>query len=243
VLAAAARRLRAGGRRSILSAVGIFLAPPWPAWRSPCPSAWAPGFDRAAEAADLPDVIARFDGQPRERIDELVAALPNVRDRAYRVERNGVGLSANGRSTDRAALNLVEDGPRRGYAVVAGRDLDHRRGEVLVERGLADEWDLAVGDRVDLGRFGGMRIAGIAVAPDNVAFPLASAARVYVSLAWLQDLGIRGWQVNQALIWTADPDRTDVTLQQARATTAGVDDLRFITRSGCASSSTARPAS
>jgi ABC-type lipoprotein release transport system permease subunit len=155
-----------------------------------------------------------------------------VRDRAYRVERNGVGLSANGRSTDRAALNLVEDGPRRGYAVVAGRDLDHRRGEVLVERGLADEWDLAVGDRVDLGRFGGMRIAGIAVAPDNVAFPLASAARVYVSLAWLQDLGIRGWQVNQALIWTADPDRTDVTLQQARATTAGVDDLRFITRSG-----------
>ena len=108
LLAAAARRLRAGGRRSILSGVGIFLAAAMAGVAVTVSVGLGTGFDRAADAADLPDVIARFDGQPRDRIDELVSALPNVRDRAYRIERNGVDLSANGRSTDRGALNLVD---------------------------------------------------------------------------------------------------------------------------------------
>jgi ABC-type lipoprotein release transport system permease subunit len=233
VLGAAVRRLRAGGRRSALSAVGIFLAAAMAGVAVTLAVGLGTGFDRAARAADLPDVIARFDGQPRERIDAIIAALPNVEDRAYRVEANGVFLSANGRTSGQGALNFVEDGPRRGYTVVEGRDLRHDRGEVLVEQGLAHEWDLEVGDRIQVGdRRGPQEIAGITVAPDNVAFPLSSAPRVYISLPWLQGLGIRGWQMNQALIWTADPERTDITLQQARATTADVDDLRFITRSG-----------
>src|SRR4028118_612087 len=83
------------------------------------------------------------------------------------------------------------------------------RGGVLVEQGLADVWAREVGDRSQAGdRRGPREIAGITVAPDNVAFPLSSAPRVYISLPWLQDLGIRGWQMNQALIWTAAPERT-----------------------------------
>ena len=42
-------------------------------------------------------------------------------------------------------------GGRRGYAIVAGRDLSARPGEVVVEHGLAREWDLRPGDRLVVG--------------------------------------------------------------------------------------------
>ena len=76
-------------------------------------------------------------------------------------------------------------GGRRGYAIVEGRDLrDGTTGEVVVERGLAREWDLEVGDGLDASssarHFEAAR-RGIAISPDNVAYPLASAARVYIT--------------------------------------------------------------
>ena len=235
--AAALRQLRAGGRRTVLSAVGLLLAGMMAGAALVVAYSLGTGFDRAVERSDLPDVVARFDDQPRERIDALVRALPNVEDRSYRLERGRVPVSANGRSSDRGSLQLVDASARRGYLVVEGEDLRAGQPGMLVERGLADAWDLELGDRVDLFDPGnGRPITGIAVAPDNVAFPLAAAPRVYTDLEYAEanfnsQPGSRFF-VNEALIWTANPDRTDITLQQARATTAQVKDLRFITVAG-----------
>ena len=140
----------------------------------------ATGFDRAADQAGLPDVIARFDPESRETLDERVRALPNLAARSYRFERTNVGLWAGGHHNHRGAMHVVMGG-RRGYLIADGRDLSGRPGEVVVERGLARDWDLSVGDRLAIGRPGeGREVVGISVSPDNVAYPLARAARVYV---------------------------------------------------------------
>ncbi len=233
LFAAALRQLRAGRGRTLLSAVGLLLAGGMAGAAVTVAFGLGTGFERSVERSDLPDVVARFSPQPREKVDALVAALPNVADRAYRIEIDRVGLSANGRSSRRGSLQIVDGGARRGYAVVAGRDLRRGSDDLLVERGLADSWDLRVGDALRLGRRS-RPITGIAVAPDNVAFPLASAPRVYIDLAAAQRRfgDGRPFAVDQALIWTRDPARTDVTLQQARATTAAIPNLRFITVAG-----------
>jgi hypothetical protein len=184
------------------------------------------GFDRAAERADLPDLIVRFDARSRADVEQRLGALPNVETTRYRSEFNGVWLSAGRRRASNGAIHAVEPG-RRGYAIVEGRDLRGPR-EVVVEAGVAREWDLEPGDA--LGIAGArLRIAGIALSPDNVAFPLAKAPRVYVArsdLRWIGD------EVNLALAWLRDPARADVTLAQARAVSFGLDDLRFVTRDG-----------
>jgi hypothetical protein len=126
---------------------------------------------------------------------------------------------------------LVDPG-RRGYAIVGGRDVSGRPNEVVIERGVANAWHVGVGDDVQVGRLGSLRVVGIAVAPDNVAFPLASAPRMYIARAWLEREAQRRFGVDQALIWAADPDRVDVLLQQARATSTQIQGVRFVTRSG-----------
>jgi ABC-type lipoprotein release transport system permease subunit len=182
------------------------------------------GFDRAAAQADLPDVIARFDEEARGTVDARVRALPNVAARSYRYEIKDIGLGANGEGTRRGVLHVVLPG-RRGYAITAGRDVRAGR-EVVVERGLAREWELAPGDRLAIDRAGGFRVVGVAVEPDNVAFPLTVTPRVYVAA--------RGDEppVNLALLWLADRDRADITLTQARATSFGIGGLAFVTREG-----------
>ncbi|HEV2815036.1 MAG TPA: ABC transporter permease, partial [Solirubrobacteraceae bacterium] len=183
------------------------------------------GFERAAERADLPDLIVRFRGRPRAEVEERLGALPNVETVQYRTEFNDVLLSGGDGSTDKGAVHFVGPG-RRGYAVVDGRDL-RSPGEVVVEAGVAREWGLAVGDEVEIGRGRDLRVVGIGLSPDNVAFPLARAARVYVS----RD-SFPGLRVDVALAWLADSSRADVTLAQARAVSFGLDDLRFVTRDG-----------
>jgi len=193
----------------------------------------ATGFERAAEAADLPDVIARFEFEDRAEADRRVAALPNLEARAYRAESTRVRLSHGTNSSERGVVHLVGPG-RRGYAIVEGRDVRDRPGELVVERGLAEEWDVRVGERLNF-EFSDVpwRVVGIAVGPDNVAFPLARAPRIYISLTAVERIvAPEPILVNLALIWTRDPSRVDVTLQQARATSYGVDDLRFVTRDG-----------
>jgi predicted lysophospholipase L1 biosynthesis ABC-type transport system permease subunit len=218
-------------RRARLAFAGVLLAAAMAGAAVTVAYGLATGFDRAARDADLPDVIVRFRAQSRPDIDRIVRALPNVADRAYRFEATGVGMSSTGGSSEKGSLEVVDSG-RRGYAIVAGRDVDGRANEVVVERGVANEWHLHVGDRVQVGRLGTLRIAGIAVAPDNVAFPLASAPRMYVSGAWIEREAQQRLPVSQALIWAADPGRVDVLLQQARATSTQVQGVRFITRSG-----------
>lgn len=238
ILAAAVRQLRAGGRRTVLSAVGLLLAGAMAGSALVVSYGLGTGFDRAVTKADLPDVIASFSPQDRGEIDALVGALPNVAARSYRRQVGRVPISdGKDHATQSAALQLVDSRARRGYLVVDGKDLSPGSDGLLVERGLADEWGLHVGDALYFGSGGdGMRITGVTVAPDNVAFPLASVPRIYLdqdyAAARFSDGRPRRTVVNQALIWTADPARTDVTLQQARATTASVKDLRFITLAG-----------
>ena len=218
-------------RRSRLAFAGVLLAAAMAGAAVTVAYGLATGFDRAAREADLPDVIVRFRGESRAEIDAIVRALPNVADRAYRLEITGVGLDSKGGSSEKASVALV-DGPRRGYAVVAGRDVDGRPNEAVIERGVANAWHLKVGDEISVGRLGGLRVAGIAVAPDNVAFPLASAPRIYVARGWIEAEARQRLPVDQALIWAADPGRVDVLLQQARATSTQVQGVRFVTRSG-----------
>ncbi len=217
--------VRAGGRRSLLAGAGVLLAATMLGTAVTVSWSLATGFDRSAKAADLPDVIARFDRERVGEIDAKLRALPNVEATSYRTEITRVRLSGGTGSTRRGVVQVVGPG-RRGYAIVAGRDA---RGDddVVVERGVARAWHLSVGDTLSFGRFGTARVSGIAVSPDNVAFPLATTARVYVAA----QNGLRRG-TNMALVWTHDPRRVDITLQQARATSFGVQDLRFITHDG-----------
>ena len=73
----------------------------------------ATGFDRAADQAGLPDVIARFDPESRETLDERVRALPNLAARSYRFERTNVGLWADGHHNHRGAVHVVMGGRAR----------------------------------------------------------------------------------------------------------------------------------
>jgi hypothetical protein len=86
-----------------------------------------------------------------------------------------------------------------------------------------------------LGGLRALRVVGVAVEPDNVAFPLAGRPRVYVSLDEARDLafefdGTR--RVSAAYVDVADPARLPETLVQARATSYGVTGLTFTTRTG-----------
>jgi len=192
----------------------------------------ATGFERAAQRSDLPDVIARFEPRTRDEVDRRVRSLANVEDRSYRLEVEGISLSADGGSSDKGTVQLVPRG-RRGYAVVDGRDLTGRSGEVVIERGLAREWDIEVGDRIRVDRLGTQRVAGLAVAPDDVAFPLAANPRVYLPETLIPaGFRDRGRSVNLALLWARDPSRLDELLVQARSQGFGLENLRFVTRDG-----------
>ena len=222
--------LRARRGRALLAAAGVIAASLVVGTAVTVGYGLGTGFERSAEKADLPDVIARFADERRSTVDERVRALPNLQSRSYRAEYNDVRLAADGNFTRRGAMQVVLGG-RRGYAVVAGRDLGPEPGEVLVERGLASEWDLEPGDELTFPRRGTLRIVGVAVSPDNVAFPLAKAARVYLEPT---DIGLTSDQIspNLALLWLNDPSRADITLAQARTVSFGIGELSFITREG-----------
>ena len=193
----------------------------------------ATGFDRSADQAGLPDVIARFSDEPRNRVDERVRALPNLAARAYRYEVTGVPLQAGAERLENGGVHVVLGGQRRGYAITEGRDLSPASGEVVIERGLARDWDLAPGDDLLVGSMGTLTVTGVAVSPDNVAYPLSKVARVYVGRQEVSErLGFADLEANLALLWLNDPSQSAVTLTQARAVTFGIGDLSFVTRAG-----------
>lgn len=240
LLRAALAGILARRGRSALAALGVAAAAVVVGAAATIGFGLSTGFERAATAADLPSVLARFDADRLGDIDARVRTLPNLARREYRLEVNDVGLRGNRRFTEQGAVHVLLDRadgvtgpPRRGYAVVEGRDLRSASGEVLVERGLAREWSLEPGDSLRVGPFGALRIVGITVSPDNVAYPLARAARVYIDHQEVRRrFGPGETPANLALLWLVDPAATDVTLAQARVVTFGVGGLRFVTRDG-----------
>lgn len=225
MIALALAGLRARRSRTLLAAAGVLAASLVVGTGATVGYGLATGFERAADQADLPDLIARFDEESRATLDERVRALPNLAARSYRWERNGVPLTANGHHTHQGAIHLLLGG-RHGYEVIEGRDLSGRRGEVVAEQGLARAWDLHPGDTIRIGRDGDLRLVGIASSPDNVAYPLAKAARIYINDA--DDDA----PANIALLWLNDPSKADVTLTQARSVSFGIGRLEFVTREG-----------
>ena len=231
-LGLAVARLRARPGRTALAGLGILAAGAMAGAALTVSFGLATGFDRAADRADLPDVIARFDNTRTPAfVDRRVRALPDVAARSFRLEITNVHLSGNGHRSGQGSLEVLVAGRRRGYAVVAGRDVSDRRGgEVVIERGLADQFGLGVGDKLHIGQLT-VRVVGIAVGPDNVAFPLARTARVYVPSGPLA-ARFGPAPVNVAELWLRDPSKLDEVLTQARAVSYGLRDLRFITRGG-----------
>ncbi len=227
---ASLRRLRARPGRNLVAALGIAAAGAMLGTAVTVGFGLHTGFDRAANRADLPDVLARFDPQPVTRVDPRLRALPNLRARAYRREYTNVPLEARGGGSDAGVVQVVGGAGPRGYAIVAGRDVRGPR-DVVVERGVAREWHLRLGDELDVGN-GRLRVVGVAVSPDNVAFPLAKAPRVYVDRRALGPGFSARPYTNLALIWLNDPSQLDVTLTQARAASFGLSGLQFLTRAG-----------
>ncbi|HEY5430087.1 MAG TPA: hypothetical protein VIK04_13295, partial [Solirubrobacteraceae bacterium] len=69
--------LRLRRRRAVLTAVGIALAAAMLSTAVVLADDLGDGFARAARAADLPDVIVRFDPQSLDRVARRIRALPD----------------------------------------------------------------------------------------------------------------------------------------------------------------------
>jgi ABC-type antimicrobial peptide transport system permease subunit len=191
------------------------------------------GFDRAARAADLPDVIVRFDRQSASRVVARISALPDLASYSLREEVTNVGIGAGGRRREDAVAEAVGSSGRRGYAVVAGRDLAAVGPQVLLERAFAEAWGVRLGSTFFVEGLGPQTVVGFVEAPDNVGFPLAKP-RFYVSRSAIDARFGRepDPQVDLAEIWLRDPRYLGEVLVQARTSSFGLHDIRFATRSG-----------
>ena len=234
-LGEARRGLSVRRRRVVLTALGIVLATAMLSAAVVVADGLGQGFDRAARAADLPDLIVRFDQAPASEVSRRLRSLPDVAGYATRTEVTNVDVAAAGAGHRRgdAVAEVLGPGRRQGYAVVAGRRLPTRGRGVLVEDAFARAWGLHPGSTLDLGELGPQPVLGLVQAPDNVGFPLAKP-RFYISRATVDArFGVEGDpRVDYAELWLRDPRYLDEVLVQARASSFGLRDLRFATRSG-----------
>jgi ABC-type antimicrobial peptide transport system permease subunit len=231
-LADARSGLRSRHRRSLLSALGIALAASMLAAAIVVADSLGRGFGRAAQQANLANIIVRFDPQPASRVEKRIEALPDVRTFSLRQEVTDDYVSAGTHSAGNASIEVVRINRKSppGYAIVAGRDVSSHPGEVVIERNLAAEWNIPLHGTIYVGGLGPERVVGFGEEPDNVAYPLA-APQVYVSAQTLTTAQANR-RINEAQIWLRDPRYLNEVLVQARATSYGLKGLRFVTRSG-----------
>jgi hypothetical protein len=230
-------RLRLRRGRALLTAAGIAAAAAMIGASVTVAYNLHGGFERSAAEAGTPDVIVHFDQRDASLIATRVRALPNLASASLQLEQRPVLLRSPGRSPILSGDVLGTIGTRHGYRIVSGRDLSGRPAEAVVERGLAQQMHLRVGSALDVGpayRAIATRVVGIAVAPDNVAYPYASGARVWLPYGDATALGDAGprRRVDSALLWVRDPAQLDVTLEQARSAVYGLTGLTFVTRQG-----------
>src|SRR5271169_5263296 len=218
--------------RALLTGTGIALAAAMLASAVVVAYSLHTGFDRSATRADLPDVIARFDEQPLSRVQPRIRALPGLAAASFGLEVTNISIAGGGHASRHASVEVIGPG-RHGFAILAGRPLGSRYGEVLIEQGLARAWGLHPGSTLLMQALGAVRVVGISESPDNVAFPLA-VPRVYVSRRTTEArFGHEADpDVNTAELWVRDPGRLDEVLVQARATSYEIRGLRFVTQAG-----------
>ena len=217
----------------MLTAVGIALAGAMLSAAVVISYGLGTGFDRAARAASLPDIIVRFNDKSAADVAKRIRALPDLARFQLRLELTNVGVSFRGQSRGDAVAEVLNPGPDRGYAVVAGHDLSNRGQQVLIEKAFADSWGIHVGDEFYVNGLGPLRVVGLVEAPDNVGFPLAKP-RFYISRpALIARFGSEANpQVDLAEIWLRNPSYVNEVLVQARETSFGLDSISYATRSG-----------
>ena len=225
----ARRGLRARRRRVLATAVGIALAATMLSAAVVVADGLGLGFQRSAAAAGLPDLIVRFNPQPRAALLQRIRALPDVAGYATRLELNDVAVGYGARTRGDAVAEVVAPQGRRGYAVVTGRNLARSGRQVLLEQAFAQAWHVRLGSMFDIGGLGPLRVVGFVQAPDNVGFPLAKP-RVYLARGAVDEDGDK--RVNYAEVWLRNPAYLNQVLVQARDTSFGLRNLRFATRSG-----------
>jgi ABC-type antimicrobial peptide transport system permease subunit len=224
--------LRRRRRRIALSSIGIVLGAAMLATATVIGYGLHTGFQRSARAADLPDVIARFDAQPRSRVARRIQALPDIAAYSFGLEVTNVRIAGGGHSSRQGVVELL-DPDRRGYELLAGRDLSSRSDNAVLEQGVARAWGLHVGSSIFVQELGRLRVGGISQAPDDVAYPLA-VPRIYLSRPALDArFGVEhAPQVNVVELWLRDRAELNEVLVQARASGYGIRGLRFVTRAG-----------
>ena len=239
LLAGAMARLARRRGRVALAAVGIAAAAAMTGAAVTVGFNLHGGFARSADAARMPDVIVHFDTRDASLVMARVRSLPNLAAASYQLEFRSQDVRAAGRVPITSGDLFGTVGARHGYKIVAGRDLSGRPDEVVVERGLADQWHLQPGERITVGdaAYGGAVLAvvvGIAVAPDNVAYPLAAGARIWMPYETVRQLDYAGAgkPINAALLWVNDRSQIDLTLEQARSAGYGLGGLTIVTRDG-----------
>ncbi|MDQ6605337.1 MAG: FtsX-like permease family protein, partial [Actinomycetota bacterium] len=232
-LSQARRGLGLRRRRTFLSAIGIALAAAMLSAALVVGDGLGRGFDRAARAADLPDVIVRFDPESERKVASRIQSLPDVSGFATRSEFTNIEIGANGHHRGDAVVEVLSPAPRRGYAVVAGRGLTGASSGVLVELAFAQAWGLHPGSTLYTEGLGPQRVAGLVESPDNVGYPLAKP-RFYITLAAINARfgADRVPRVNLAEIWLRNNRYLSEVLVQARDTSFGLRDIRFATRAG-----------
>jgi len=232
-LAEARTGLRLRRRGALLTAVGIALAAAMLAAAVVVGVGLGGGFDRAARAADLPDIIVRFDPESASVVGQRIRALPDIASYSTRLELTNTRIAAGGQRRGDAVAEVMSGSGRAGYAVVAGHSPARKGSQVLVELGFAQAWHLHLGSTLYVGGLGPQRVVGFAEAPDNVGYPLAKP-RYYLSRPAIEArLGAEANpRVNLAEIWLRNPRYLNEVLVQARATSFGLHDIQFATRSG-----------
>jgi predicted lysophospholipase L1 biosynthesis ABC-type transport system permease subunit len=231
----ARRGVRVRRRRAVLTAIGIALATAMLSAAVVIADGLGLGFGRSARAADLPDLIVRFDDQSLSAVGRRIRSLPDIAGYSTRQELTNVSIAAAGAGHRRsdAVAEVLASGRRPGYAVVAGHNLSRTGNEVLVEDAFADAWGLRPGSTLYVGGLGPERVVGLVEAPDNVGFPLAKP-RFYLSGPALEARfhGRFAPRVDYAEVWLRNPRYLNEVLVAARMSSFGLSDLRFATRSG-----------
>ena len=214
-------------RRRLLAALGIAAASLVAGTAATVGYGLATGFERAADAGRPPARHRALRPRSRARPSTRACARCPTSSRARTgCERRNACIRARGRRDGQGDARL----PARRPARLRGRRGPRparRRARCSSSAGWRRDWGLAAGDRLTRRR------------------PLSAADRRRRARALERRLPAHGHAArvrrcrpgttrpaNVAQLWLADPDRADITLAQARATSFGVGNLTFVTRAG-----------
>lgn len=151
-------------------------------------------------------MIVHYASQPIDRVAARISALPDLAAFSTRFEVTDDGIGSGNHEGGDAVAEVVPGSGRRGYAVVAGRDLSPRGAEVLVEARWRSRGAYSSAAAFYVDGLGPQRVVGFTEAPDNVGYPLAKP-RFYVSRAAIDARFARDAnpKTNLAYIWLRDP--------------------------------------